>query len=279
MPIYNQRWLREHKAVPTDRGWKRSTSNEMLKMQKGLNVIVPEQPIFISSTMYDVPKYVLVDPVSLDTQVKVKYKIDEPDYEPMNIEPRFSVANGLIMDYVVDTKNKEITYNFHNVRADGSSTRLELYVEGKRSTNIYETVYFSLNHPNPKVVAIYLSDLLKTLYVYKSNGYKGHSSNFYRVFDTVYHYEHDDVEVLIDYDGEGNVYATRPNSNSPTNINNSVWVHAEGDVKSGEIIKVRIKIGDVISNEVIFKVSVVERYNGEIIDTPEDFFDNFEFDH
>lgn len=33
---YPQRWLREHKAIPSDRGWERATTGEILKCQKGL---------------------------------------------------------------------------------------------------------------------------------------------------------------------------------------------------------------------------------------------------
>lgn len=33
---YPQRWLREHGAVATERGWERPTTQEILKCQKGL---------------------------------------------------------------------------------------------------------------------------------------------------------------------------------------------------------------------------------------------------
>lgn len=35
---YPQRWLREHNAIPTDKGWKRATTHELLKCQKGLEL-------------------------------------------------------------------------------------------------------------------------------------------------------------------------------------------------------------------------------------------------
>lgn len=273
MPIYDQRWLREHNAVPTDRGWTRPTTGELLKCQKYLEHSVPDQPILKSVTMYDVPQYVLVDPLSFKSDVKIKYRIDEPDYKPINVDPRMSLGGGLIMTPKVDEELKEITYQFSNVRVDGSSARLELIVDGKRTTRYYETVYFSINYENPKVTAIYLSDLLKTIFFYNDTG-KGRSSNYYRVFDTVFHYEHDDVETIIEYNGNGNVYTTRPSSNSPNNINNSIYLHIEGDMKDGEEIKLQIKIGDVISNQTVYKVAVRNKSNNEIQDTPEDWFDN-----
>lgn len=38
---YPQRWLREHGAVATERGWERPTTQEILKCQKGLLEEVP----------------------------------------------------------------------------------------------------------------------------------------------------------------------------------------------------------------------------------------------
>lgn len=81
------------------------------------------------------------------------------------------------------------------------------------------------------------------------------------------------VESIVEYNG--NVYTNRPNSNSPTNINNSICLHIDGDMKDGEEIKLHIKINDVLSNQITFKVAVRDRSNGEVQDTPEDWFDYF----
>lgn len=42
---YPQRWLREHGAVATERGWERPTTQEILKCQKGLLEEVPPEEV------------------------------------------------------------------------------------------------------------------------------------------------------------------------------------------------------------------------------------------
>lgn len=243
MPIYNQRWLREHQAVPTELGWKRHNTNEMLKMEKGLDTggDVP-QPIFRGAKILNVPKTVKVDPITFKTTFTFDYEIDEVDYEPISIVPVVR-DNALPCTFVVDRVNKKIECNFSDVNVDGKNIWMHLYVEGNMATPIINSVYFSIDYQNPTVNRVILYGGAYRIY-YNEITKKGRASYGFRVYDTVIEYEKEDVEVIIEYDGNGIVTSSVPIWSS---VGNLIYIDISGDIKEGEEIGVTASVKGVKS--------------------------------
>lgn len=246
MPIYNQRWLREHQAVPTPLGWKRHNTTEMLKMQKGLEHLMPEQPIFKSSKFKITNRIVVINPETNTGTFTYTYTIDESDYEPILIEP--SNSGNKNIDYTVDRASKTITCTINNLTVDGDSTQLYLYVEGQRSSNVYETIYFSIDYPNPTFNRVYVGSTSRTFYINNSASYVGNGYFGYRVFDTILPYEKEDVEVVIEYTGSATITSKVSVYSS---IGNLIDIYSR-DLMEGEEFYVYLKVKGVTSEKIKF---------------------------
>ena len=255
MPIYTQRWLREHQAVPTELGWKRHNSNEMLKMQKGLATSQPEQPVFISSTMKNIVSIAKVDPETFISRFTFDYIINEPEYEPILIEP-ICRDNVVSFDYEIDREKRQITCIGKDITVDGRNVWMQLYVEGRLCTNLYNSVYFSIDYKNPTInkVSIYGG----SQYVYINNGGKGRTNYGYRVYDTILTYEKEDVEVFVEYEGKGII---TPSVIRWSSVGNLIYIDVEGDVEEGEQFYSYVQVKGVKSTK--FKHTITFNRNNQ----------------
>lgn len=263
MPIYNQRWLREHQAVPTEVGWIRPTTGELLKCQKGIEYSVPEQPIFKSAKYGNLPDFVVIDPITRSGSFTFDYTINEPDYEPISIVPS-SFYSTPICEYEVLRDKKKIQVNVSDVRYDGQSNMFYLHVEGQSATTgllASNTVYFSIDYPDASINKVVpIGNLDKTIYIYKSTGNRASSYFSYRVYDTIVQYEKSDVEVeILDYTGESTITTIVKSWSSITNIVDIL--STDGKLKDGETFKVNLKVKNIpFTEQIKFTVKSSDRY-------------------
>ena len=91
---YPQRWLREHKAITSAEGWRRPTTKELLKCQKGLDVTEP--PKLTSVTITGVPATIQLSAENT-ASVTVSFTHVDAEYVPVSIAiDALAESNALI---------------------------------------------------------------------------------------------------------------------------------------------------------------------------------------
>ncbi len=105
MSTYPQRWLIEHKAVTSEEGWRRPTTNELLKNQKGLAVgALPKlTAVEITTTEESIPVTTSAFNLEFD------YVITAPEYVPLYIKLVSQKSKNAVITYTVDVDTKKIT--------------------------------------------------------------------------------------------------------------------------------------------------------------------------